>query len=42
MGGGSTGAGAGKTDDFWYDVGGWVVFTGIAFSWMVMAKVQQG
>mmetsp|Transcript_9016 Transcript_9016/g.22214 ORF Transcript_9016/g.22214 Transcript_9016/m.22214 type:complete len:205 (-) Transcript_9016:177-791(-) len=38
------GGGAGKEDageDFWYDVGGWVAFAGIALSWVVMASRQQ-
>lgn len=27
-------------EDFWYDVGGWVCFAGIALSWVVMLTRQ--
>jgi tetratricopeptide (TPR) repeat protein len=39
---GARGAYAGASgDDFWYDVGGWVCFAGIALSWVVMLSRQQ-
>jgi hypothetical protein len=39
---GARGANAGASgDDFWYDVGGWVCFAGIALSWVVMLSRQQ-
>lgn len=37
MGGGGKGA---AEDDFWYDVGGWVCFAGVALSWVVMLSRQ--
>ena len=42
-GGGGGAGGAGKTkspEDYWYDVGGWVMFAGIALSWVVMLSRQ--
>ena len=33
--------GAAAPEDFWYDVGGWVCFAGIALSWVVMLSRQQ-
>ncbi len=32
---------AASPEDFWYDVGGWVCFAGIALSWVVMLSRQQ-
>lgn len=39
--GGSRSGGAAQPDEFWYDVGGWVCFTGIALSWVVILSRQQ-
>ena len=40
MGGARAGAAA-EPAAFWYDVGGWVCFAGIALSWVVMLSRQQ-
>ena len=40
MGGGAGGGKANAADDFWYDVGGWVCFAGVALSWVVMLSRQ--
>jgi hypothetical protein len=41
MGGGARAGDAAGPDAFWYDVGGWVCFAGIALSWVVMLSRQQ-